>query len=55
MNTYERLLEVNAKIRKERKAKRLSESQQRILARKKKADDVAFMREINKIDGEFVL
>ena len=55
MNTYERLLEVNAKITKERKAKRLTENQEKLIARKKKADEIAFMREINNIERGFVL
>lgn len=55
MNTYERLLEVNAKIRKESKAKKLSESQERLIALKKKADELVFMRELKEIEGEFVL
>ena len=55
MNTFERLLEVNAKITKERKAKRLSENQEKLIARKKKADDIAFMRELKEIDNTFAL
>lgn len=55
MNTYERLLEVNAKIYRESVKKKLTESQQKLIARKKKADEINFARELKEIEGEYVL
>lgn len=55
VNTYERLLEVNAKIRKERMKERLTEGQKKLIARKNKADEIAFMRELSEIEMEYSL
>lgn len=53
MNNFERLLEINARVRKEQMSKNKAKLEARKLEMKRRKDDIQFMREMNEIEKGF--